>query len=241
MLTSIFMLLKEGGDFMKASQVVKQALKWEGKSESNDSFIDIIDCYNTQKPLPRGYKVKTTDSWCATFISAIAVKLQCTDIIPTECSCQKMIEKFKAIRRWTENKNRVPNVGDIVFYDWKGDGWSDHVGIVINVKDNKITVLEGNYQNKVARRVIEVNSKYICGYGVPRYDKEDSESEVKYFKKYTGGSLSIVDALKSIGETSTFMYRCKIALANGMGSYKGNSAQNTKMLLLLKEGNLIKP
>ena len=232
---------------MKASQVVKQALKWEGKSEKDGSFKEIIDLYNTQKPLPRGYKVKYTDEWCATFISALAVKLNCTNIIPTECSCQKMIEKFKSIRRWTENENRVPKIGDIIFYDWqddeKGDnqGWADHVGIVINVKNNKITVLEGNYKDKVTRRTIEVNGKYIRGYGVPRYDKEESESEVKYFKKYTGGSLSIVDALKAIGETSTFMYRCKIALANGMGTYNGNAAQNTKMLMLLKEGKLLRP
>lgn len=232
---------------MKASQVIKQALKWEGKSELNGSFKEIIDCYNTQKPLPRGYKVKYTDSWCATFISAIAVKLKCTNIIPTECSCQKMIEKFKVMRRWTENENRIPNIGDIIFYDWQDDGkgdnqgWSDHVGIVIKVKNNKITVLEGNYKKKVSRRVIEVNAKYIRGYGVPKYESEESETEVVYFKKYKGGSASIVDALKSIGEDSTFMYRFRIALANGMGAYKGNSAENTKLLNLLKEGILIKP
>ena len=50
-----------------------------------------------------------------------------------------------------------------------------------------------------------------------------------------------VIALKSIGEDSTFMYRFRIALVNGMGTYNGNSAQNTKLLNLLKEGNLIKP
>lgn len=230
---------------MKASQVIKQALKWEGKSE-NGSFKEIIDLYNTQKPLPRGYKVQYTDEWCATFISAIAVKLKCTDIIPTECSCQKMIEKFKSIGCWVENENRVPNVGDIIFYDWqdngKGDnqGWADHVGLVIEINDNKITVLEGNYKNKVSRRIIDVNAKYIRGYGIPKYEKEQA-TKIVYFEKYTGNSLSIVDALSSIGETSSFMYRYKIASTNGINNYKGTDMQNITMLYLLKKGKLIKP
>lgn len=231
---------------MKASQVVKQALNWEGKSEKDGSFKEIIDLYNTQKTLPRGYKVKTTDEWCATFVSAVAIKLGCEDILPIECGCQQMINKFKEMECWQENENIVPKMGWIIFYDWQDDGkgdnkgWSDHVGIVVKVKDNKITVIEGNYKQSVSRRVIEVNAKYIRGYGMPKY-KDEIEVKEKYFTKYKGNSLSIVDALKSIGETSTFMYRGKIALANGISSYKGSSAQNAKMLMLLKEGKLIKP
>lgn len=64
---------------------------------------------------------------------------------------------------------------------------------------------------------------------------------VQYFKKYTGKSGSIVDALKSIGATSSFAYRGKIAKANGIKGYVGLPAQNTKMLSLLKQGKLIKP
>ena len=62
-----------------------------------------------------------------------------------------------------------------------------------------------------------------------------------YFKKYTGNSVSIVDALKSIGEKSSFNYRTKIAQINGITNYAGTSKQNTYMLNLLKEGKLIKP
>ena len=63
----------------------------------------------------------------------------------------------------------------------------------------------------------------------------------KYFKKYTGNSISIVDALKSIGEDSSFEYRTKIAKVNGISNYYGTSTQNTYLLKLLKEGKLIKP
>ena len=68
-----------------------------------------------------------------------------------------------------------------------------------------------------------------------------SAPKVNYFAKYSGKSSSIVDALKSIGATSTFAYRTKIAKANGIKLYVGTSKQNTTMLNLLKNGKLIKP
>lgn len=159
-----------------ASKVVEQAKAWLGKKESNGSHKEIIDIYNSHKPLARGYKVKYTDSWCATFVSAVAITIDYTDIIPTECSCQKMITLFKNIGCWIENENRKPNPGEVIFYDWQdsgvGDnkGRSDHVGIVEKVDGNTITVIEGNYSNAVKRRRIAVNGRYVRGYGVPKYD-----------------------------------------------------------------------
>lgn len=67
------------------------------------------------------------------------------------------------------------------------------------------------------------------------------ENKVTYFKKYTGKSVSFVDALKAIGINSSFSYRKKIAKANGIKVYIGSAAQNTKLLNLLKAGKLIKP
>ena len=161
-----------------AKNVVSQAQAWLGKNENDGSHKEIIDIYNTQRPLPRGYKVKYTDEWCATFVSAVAVKLGYTDIIPTECSCPKMIELLKNIGAWVEDDAYIPGPGDILFYDWQdngvGDnrGGSDHVGIVEKVEGDTITIIEGNYSNSVKRRSIKVNGRYIRGYGVPKYDTE---------------------------------------------------------------------
>ena len=63
----------------------------------------------------------------------------------------------------------------------------------------------------------------------------------KYFKKYSGTSGSIVTALGSIGEQSSYIYRTKIAAANGISSYSGTADQNVALLLKLKQGKLIKP
>lgn len=184
-----------------ASKVVKQAQAWIGKKESNGTHKEIIDVYNSHKPLARGYKVKYTDAWCSTFVSAVAVKLGYTDIIPTECGCEKHVQLFKKIGAWVENENRTPKAGDIIFYDWEdsgsGDnrGNSDHVGIVEKVSGTTITVIEGNYNNSVGRRTLKVNGKYIRGYGVPKYDKEEKttikeskkEEEFEMAKTYKNG------------------------------------------------------
>ena len=161
-----------------ASKVVEQAQAWLGKNEADGSHKEIIDIYNTQRPLPRGYAVKYTDAWCATFVSAVAGKLGYTDIIPTECSCPKMIELLKNIGAWVEDDAFVPKPGDILFYDWDDNGVGDtkgdseHVGIVAKVEGDTITVIEGNYSNSVKRRYIKVNGRYIRGYGVPKYETE---------------------------------------------------------------------
>lgn len=63
---------------------------------------------------------------------------------------------------------------------------------------------------------------------------------VSYYPKYTGKSVSIVDALNSLGINSSYEYREKIAKVNGIKDYLGLPWQNLKMLELLKSGKLIK-
>ena len=77
------------------AKIVATATAWLGRKESDGSHREIIDVYNAHKPLARGYPVKYTDAWCSTFASAVAIEAGLTDIIPTECGCQKHIELFK--------------------------------------------------------------------------------------------------------------------------------------------------
>ena len=176
-----------------ASKVVEQAKDWLGLKESDGSFKVIIDTYNSQAVLPRGVKMQHNWEWCATFVSAVAVKLGYTDIIPTECSCTKMIELLKNIDAWDERDNRMPLPGELIFYNWEaaatGDDTTDtdHVGIVEYVKNGVITVIEGNYSQSVKRRQIPVNYRYIRGYGVPKYETEKKKEaftlEMRQLKK----------------------------------------------------------
>ena len=175
--------MKGAGSMAKlASAVLAQARAWIGRNEAAGSHKEIIDVYNGHKPLARGYKVKYTDAWCATFVSAVAIKCGLTSIIPTECGCGQMIALFQALGEWQESDSRTPNPGDVIFYDWDdtgaGDntGWPDHVGIVESVSGGKLTVIEGNKNDAVGRRALAVNGRYLRGYGVPKYDAESAGS-----------------------------------------------------------------
>ena len=170
---------------MEGKKLVEQAKAWLGKKESDGSFREIIDLYNSHTPLARGYKVKYTDAWCAVFVSSAAIACGCTDLIPTECSCGRMIQLMQEKGIWEENDAYTHKAGDILFYDWqdsgKGDntGWPDHVGIVESVENGQITVIEGNLNNAVGRREIAVNARYIRGYGVPEYEEEQPEADTE--------------------------------------------------------------
>lgn len=155
--------------------IVSEAISHVGVKEGTVLHHKIIDRYNSRKPLPRGYAVKYTDAWCATFISYLAIVMGYTDIIPVECGCPQMITLAKQMGIWVEDDSYVPKPGDIVLYDWQdsgsGDntGTADHIGIVEKVVGSTETIIEGNYQDSVKRREIAVNGRYIRGYIVPRY------------------------------------------------------------------------
>lgn len=156
-------------------KVVDTAKAWLGCRESDGSHRKIIDLYNKHKPLARGYAVRYTDAWCATFVSAVAIKLGLTGIMPTECGCGEMIRLYAKIGRWMEQDNYVPEPGDIIMYDWddtgKGDctGEPEHVGIVVSVSNGEIKVIEGNKNDAVAYRTLAVNGRHIRGYCLPDY------------------------------------------------------------------------
>lgn len=190
-----------------AADVVKIAQSWVGYSEANGKFKTIIDTYNAYTPRARGYKVQYSDEWCATFVSACAIKANAVKIIPLECSCNYMISAFKSIDCWVESDAYIPRAGDIIFYDWQdtgvGDnrGSSDHVGIVETVDNGYITVIEGNKNEIVARRKIKVNGRYIRGYGVPKYDKAaKSETKETIAKIDCYGVISGCRAINKDGE-----------------------------------------
>ena len=224
-----------------AENVVNQAKAWLGKKESDGTHKEIIDIYNSHKPLARGYAVKYNDAWCSTFVSAVSIKLGYTDIIPTECGCEKHIQLFKNIGAWIEDESRVPNAGDIIFYDWNdtgsGDntGSADHVGIVEKVSGNTITVIEGNYSNKVARRTIQVNAKYIRGYAVPKYDKnvpQHSKTIEELAKEVIAGKYGIGEARKKALGSQYAEVQAKVnEILKGTSNKKSNKEVAKEVLL----------
>ena len=189
------------------SSVVSIMKGWLGWSEANGKFKRIIDTYNNHKPLAQGYKVKYTDEWCATAVSAAFIKAGLTDIGFTECSCNRMIALYKAKGRWEEKDSYVPKMGDIIMYDWQdngvGDnvGSADHVGLVVAVNGTKLTIIEGNKNEAVAYRSINVNGKYIRGYCLPDYASKASKPVETVSTATYSKEAFIRDVQKTLGAT----------------------------------------
>ena len=157
---------------------------------------EALKIYNSQKKLPRGYKVTQKDPWCATWVSAVLIKAGVK--INYECSCNELIKLNKDI--WVEDDNYIPKIGDLVLYDWQdtgvGDnkGSADHVGIVCEINSTGFKVIEGNMSNKVGYRTLKYNGKFIRGFITPRYE------EKKYSRGDVNDDIKIIQAyLKGLG------------------------------------------
>lgn len=169
-----------------AKAVVDLARSWVGRKESDGSFKEIIDIYNSFSPLPRNVKMEYDWPWCACMWSALAIALGYTDIMPIEISCGLLVEKAKELGIWIERDSEVPKPGWGLLYDWDdngvGDntGWPDHIGTVtyVNEADGQMLITEGNYSDQVKTRAFAIDSHYIRGYIAPRYS-EDAESYVE--------------------------------------------------------------
>ena len=169
-------------------RIVNTAKSYMGTVGGSSNHSDILHFFNTVKP--QGYTAKKTDPWCAEFVSACAIqtfgKKDAISYFPLSASCPRMIVEAKAKSIFVERDSYIPKPGDFILYDWddkepkkENKNSPDHVGIVEKVKDGTITVIEGNYGNKVKRRTIKVNGKYIRGFATPHYDRIKNKSYQK--------------------------------------------------------------
>ena len=172
---------KTGGSVMGATaqDVLNVMRSWIGFSEANGKFKQIIDLYNSHKPLARGYAVKYTDEWCDTTVTAAAIKAGAVDLIGTECGCEEHVKIFKNKGIWIEDGTITPQPGDIIVFNWgdntqPNDGYSDHIGYVESVSGRTITTIEGNKGQAVGRRTLTVGNGNIRGYARPKYSGSSS-------------------------------------------------------------------
>lgn len=159
------------------SQAVSLADSYIGCVRGDSKHKKIIDTFNTVQP--DGWPMNYTAAWCATFVSAIAIlqfgKEKAKTYFPLSANCMNIIKGAKNKGIWIENDAYVPSPGDWIIYDWEDDGVGedtvgyDHVGMVKEVKNGKITVIEGNRNDKCAYRTINVDARYTRGFVHPKY------------------------------------------------------------------------
>ena len=169
------------------SAVVNKMLAWEGYSEQNGKCKVIIDGYNSYLPTAvkagtANYSMKYSDEWCACASSNAYIACGLGHMFPVECSCPRMVTLAKKMGIWQENDSYVPDPADAVLYDWEDSGSGentgtpDHIGIVISVDKSKGTfvVMEGNKNEAVGRRTMNVNGRYIRGFITPKFVADTS-------------------------------------------------------------------
>ena len=172
-------------------EYVDTALAYLGVKQWSKKHKEIIDIFNTVKP--DGWSMTYNAFWCATFASAMGIKAfgksKAEMVFPLSANCGTIVNKAKAMGMWVEKDSYKPKKGDWILYDWNdsgaGDclGSPDHVGIVQSVGAN-ITVIEGNKDAAVGKRIIPVNGRYIRGFVVPKYSRiATKHTNAYYFRK----------------------------------------------------------
>ena len=184
-----------------ANDVIKIMQMWVGYSEANGKHKYIVDVYNNycskQGKYPRGYKVPYNVAWCDVTVSAAFILAGAVDLIGgIECGVEEHIAIFKSKGIWIEDGKITPKPGYIITYNWDqwsqpNDGYADHIGIVEDVRDGKIIVIEGNYNNAVNRRSIPIGWGYIRGYAAPKYAEAKSTKVTNSTTEVTNSTTKI--------------------------------------------------
>ena len=112
------------------------------------------------------YFGRGAESWCADFASWVYTHAGDGMNNPY---CPSIVNNLKAEGKWKGRSS--PQPGDLVLFDWEGDGVADHVGIVKSVNSNgTIETIEGNSGNSAGVSGVWEHTRSmgtIMGFGNP--------------------------------------------------------------------------
>ena len=123
------------------------------------------------EPYWRWYGLSSRTEWCAIFVSWCADQCGYLDsgVIPKFAWVPDAVSWFQARGQW-QPRGYTPAPGDIIFFDWEGDGGANHVGIVEYVENGVVHTVEGNSGDACKRKQYAINSSSVLGYGIPMYE-----------------------------------------------------------------------
>ena len=155
-------------------RVLRAAASLVGVRGGTAAHQQLVNDYNSVKPLPVGYAVKTTDDWCDIFVTTVFQREGLSGLIGRECGVERHIQIFKRLGIWNEDGTTTPKAGDIITFNWdqnsqQNNGFADHIGIVESVSNGIIHTIEGNSNNQVRRNTYRIGHGNIRGFATPRY------------------------------------------------------------------------
>ena len=106
-------------------------------------------------------------AWCACFASWCGDQAGLIESgkMPKFSLCDDGIAWFQSKGKW-KSRGYSPAPGTLIFFDWNGDGTSDHVGIVEKTEGSTVYTVEGNSSDAVNQRSYGINNGTIMGYGL---------------------------------------------------------------------------
>ncbi len=142
-------------------------------------------------------------SWCASFATwclrqagvseeqSVQVVEFNEDYTTTYRSCFQWKKAFEAAELFQEKGEYTPKAGDIIFFKDVDDPTlkisASHVGIVLFADETTVYTVEGNTNSTfesgsvsdcVAVKEYSLDSKYIVGYGTPKYESDGAKQLV---------------------------------------------------------------
>lgn len=152
-----------------AQDIIKTALGEVGVTEYppnsnrckyNQAFYNGKDVSGSQYP------------WCCAFVWWVFAQYD-PCLVKKTASCQDLGNWFNAQGRWHSN----PEIGDVVFFHFStNDRWTNHVGIVKDIKGNMIETIEGNTSissdDNGGAVMVRQRTSNIVGYGRPDYSEK---------------------------------------------------------------------
>lgn len=147
--------------------------EWNSTSAFRDQMVELAESQLGHRGgLP--YASSDDDAWCTEFVVWLGKQLGLCQlgVIPD-------VDYSGALKRWFQQRDQwkpknsgyIPQAGDIILYDWEGDGSTDHTGLVVRYDPSNETVytIEGNVGNVCKRQQHYKGSSSIAGYCVPEY------------------------------------------------------------------------
>lgn len=153
-------------------EIIRVAQSYVGIKEHNRSNVDpdgVIESFwkewedsRVHEDIGPGY------AWCAIFVSAVYAQSGAAldhengvgfSYVPFFLSFSKDEGSFT-------DDVEIVSPGDIIFYNERGLGRPDHIGIIEKIEGGWIHTIEGNYNNAVSRRMVTIGGSNIVGFAV---------------------------------------------------------------------------
>lgn len=155
-------------------RILRAAASLVGVRGGSAAHHQLVNDYNSVRPLPVGYAVKNSDDWCDIFVTTVFQREGLSGLIGRECGVERHIQIFKRLGIWNEDGTSTPKAGDIITFNWdqnsqQNNGFADHIGIVESVSNGFIHTIEGNSNDQVRRKTYRIGHGNIRGFASPRY------------------------------------------------------------------------